>query len=103
MYDTKYSGKTPKKVGEQHAKKFAPDGAAPEYQRVGSKDRYPDRKLDSATSTHKSKHNYRKPWLNGGGNKQISVSYANRTHANFTTEKGKSTLISPTSRPPKAK
>lgn len=102
MYDTKYSGKTPKKVGEQHSKQFLSKSAQPEYQRVGSKDRYPDRKTDSATSTHKSSHKYRNPFLNGGGSKQVSATYPNRTHSNFGTEKGKNTLVSPTSRPPKA-
>lgn len=103
MYETKYSNKTPKKVGEQHGKKYAPDGAAPEYQQVGSKDRYPDKANDSGSNTHKSRHNYRSPYLNGRGNRQVSAHYANRTHGAFTTEKGKNTLVSPTSRPPKAR
>lgn len=103
MYDTKYYNKEPKKVGEQHAKKFAPDGAAPEYQQVGSKDRYPDKGKDSASNTHKSKHQYRNPYLNGGGSKQVSASYANKTHAGFKSEGAKNTLKAPMSGQPKAK
>ena len=43
MYDTKYSNKTPKKIGEQESKSFAPDGASPEYQQVGSSRKYGNR------------------------------------------------------------
>lgn len=103
MYDTKYFGKEPKKVGEQHSKKFAPGSASPEYQQVGSKTSYPDKSTDSARSTHKSTHKYRSPWLNGGGSKQVSASYSNKTHAGFKSEGAKNTLMSPMSGKPKAK
>jgi hypothetical protein len=102
MYETKYSGKTPKKVGEQHGTKYAPDGAAPEYQQVGSKTSYPDKSgTHGPNKRHKNKETPRNPYLNGGGNKQVSASYASKTHANFGTEGARNTLISPTSRPPK--
>lgn len=102
MYDTKYSGKTPKKVGEARGAKFAPDGAAPEYQQRGSSRKYGNSSA-SVISTHKSKHKLRNPFLNGGGNKQVSLNPSNSRHSSFKSEGARSTLISPTSRPPKAK
>lgn len=101
MFETKYSGKTPKKYGEQHGASFAPDRAAPEYQQVSSSDRYPNKSKDSGRGTHKSTHKNRNPWLNGGGMRQVSATYRKKIHSMFSSEKCRNTLISPTSRPPK--
>ena len=103
MYETKYSGKTPKKVGEHQGTKYAPDGAQPEYQQVGSSIKYPDKSgTHGPNKRHKSKESPRGPYLNGGGNRQVSAHYANKAHAGFGTEGVRDTLVSPTSRPPKA-
>ena len=106
MFETKYFNKTPAKVGEQSALHggAAPDGAAPEYQQTGSKDRY---KNSTATNDHMSRRSssqkLRKPYLNGGGNKQISLNPRNGRYTSFPTETARNTLKSPTSEPPKAR
>jgi hypothetical protein len=104
MYDTKYSGKTPKKIGEQHSTKFAPDGAAPGYQRTGSSRTYGNKTAPSGPNNrHKNKTTPRGPYLNGGGDKQVSARYANKTHANFGTEGARDTLVPPMSKAPKSR
>jgi len=102
MFETKYSNfKTGKNIGEQHGAKFAPASAAPEYQQVGSSDRYPDHGHKGPMSRRTSRENMRAPFLNGGGNKQVSAHYAFKKHGAYPSEGAKNTLISPTSRPPK--
>lgn len=104
MYDTKYYGKEPKKVGEQQSKKYAPSSASPEYQQVGSSRTYGNKSAPSGpNSRHESKTTPRGPYLNGGGNKMVTASYSNKTHANFGTEGVKNTLVAPMSKPPKAR
>ena len=106
MYDTKYSGKSAKKLGEQESKTFVSGSSSvgTEYQQVGSSRKYGNRTGPMGPNKrHKNHLKPRGPFLNGGGNKQVSASYANRTHGGFGTEGARSTLVPPMSRPPKAK
>ncbi len=106
MYDTKYSNKTAKKVGEQQAKTYVSGSRSvpTEYNQVGSSRTYGNRTSPMGPNKrHKNHLKPRGPFLNGGGNKQVSASYANRTHGNFGTEGVSNKLVEPHSRPPKAK
>jgi hypothetical protein len=94
MYET-YPKKGQRMLGEQTGKKFAPDGAKPEYQQVGSKDRYPAKGHHGPLSRHASSEKARKPFLSAGGNKQVSATYPAKTHAKFGTEKAANKLREP--------
>lgn len=102
MYET-YPKSGKRMLGEQQSAKFAPAKASPEYQQVGSSTSYPSKGHKGPTSRQRSHEKGRQPWINGGGNKQVSASYANKTHGSFKSEQVANKLVSPTSRPPKAK
>lgn len=102
MYET-YNKKGRRMVGEQTSAKFAPDGASPGYQQVGSKTSYPSKGHKGPNSRHTSREKVRSPFATAGGSKQVSASYPNKNHAAFPSEAAKNTLVNPTSRHPKAK
>lgn len=102
MYETKYSGfGHGKKIGNQKDAKFAPCSAAPEYQRRGSSDRYPDNKVWGKTQTRVSKQKGYKA-VSGGGSKQVSAYYPNKIHGKFESESVSNKLVPPMSGSPKA-
>jgi len=100
MYET-YPKKGKSMLGEQTSAKFAPAKAAPEYQQVGSSDRYPAKGHKGPNTRRTSSERTRSPYLNGGGSKQVSATYPAKTHSQFGSEKVKNSLVSPTSRMPK--
>ena len=60
--------------------KFAPDAAKPEYQQVGSKDRYPHR--GGANQTHEDAKAKNAVYAKAGGNAQVSLTPGNKNHQN---------------------
>lgn len=76
MYETfpKKGKTTHKEFGTEKSVSYAPDGASPEYQQVGSSTSYPKKAPKGAMSQYD--HKYKSAsFAKGGGMAQVSASY----------------------------
>lgn len=91
-----------KKFKHEKGAKFAPDGAAPEYQQVGSKDRYPS-KSKGQSSHEDAKTRGGVKFAKAGGNSQVSLTPGNRNHQNNFETVLPAPSMTPMSDKPKAR
>jgi len=77
MYETfpKKGKTTHKSFGTEKDASFAPDGAAPEYQQVGSGTKYPKKSPKGMMSQYKHKAKSAS-FAKGGGMAQVSATYS---------------------------
>ena len=105
MYETypkKGASQGRKKFKHEKGAKFAPDGAAPEYQQVGSKTSYPN-KSSSSTSHEDAKTRGGVKFAKAGGHSQVSLTPGNKNHQNNFETVLPSPSMTPMSNKPKAR
>jgi len=88
-------------VGEQKTVKFAPEAAAPEFNRKGSGTSYKAKGHAGPNTRHTSRESSRAPFLNGGTSAAVTVTYPAKGHAKFGSEQTRNTLKPPMSGMPK--